>query len=139
MPSKENHLETARDNRGVAISLLESNPQSLAWATTISFYSALHLVEAAMAKDGLHFENHTARNIHLKQTNNLQNIWKHYKPLYDNSLKARYLMTNGGSAESLIREHLGEDGVRERILGHHLRQIERSVSKILRIDSVFTV
>ncbi len=137
MPSKNNHLSTARDNRDLAVSLVEAEPRSLAWATTISFYAALHLVEAALAESNEHFDNHATRNIHLKKTKNLQHIWQHYKPLYDHSMKARYLMTDGNSAENLIDQHLGENGVRKRIIGHHLRQIEKSVCKILKVDSVF--
>ena len=137
MPSKDNHIATARENRVIAMSLLDSDPKSLAWATTICFYAGLHLVEAALAHDGRHFDNHASRNMHLKRTNQLQKIWTHYKPLYDHSLKARYLMTNGGSAELLIAESLGEDGVKEKIVNHHLLQIERSVSKLLGIPKVF--
>ena len=137
MPSKNNHLSTAIDNRELAVSLLGTEKRSLAWATTISFYAALHLVEAALAESGQHFDDHSTRNFHLKKTKKLQNIWKHYKPLYDHSLKARYLMTDGDSAENLIDQHLGEAGIRDKIIGHHLRQIEKSVCKILKVDSVF--
>lgn len=94
-------------------------------------------MEAALADRGEHCDSHMARNIKLKSTRNLQNIWKHYKPLYDHSLKARYLMPNGESAESLIVASLGESGVRDKILGHHLRQVEKSVSKLLSVDRIF--
>ena len=136
MTNKVNHLATARDNRAVAISLLE-NDLSLAWAATVAFYSALHLIEAAFAKNGQHFDNHPARNAHLKSERTLQNIWKHYKPLYDYSLKARYLADENGSAEDLMKRYLGAEGVREQILNHHLRQVEKSVAKILDIPEVF--
>lgn len=137
MPSKDNHLKTAIDNRIVAVSMLENETKSLAWATTIAFYSALHLVEAALALDGRHCENHKLRNEHLKRTKKLQQIWRHYKPLYDHSLKARYLMTDGDSAENLVVAYLGNNGVREQILGHHLRQIEKSVAKMLGLERIF--
>lgn len=138
MPSKENHVSTAIENRAVAVSLLSSSLPSLAWATTICFYSGLHLVEAAMADEGRHFDNHHSRHEYLKRTRSLQKIWRHYKPLYDHSMKARYLMTNGGSAELLIVESLGKAGVNDTILNHHLKQIEKSVAKRLKVDSIFS-
>ena len=137
MPSKDSHLQTARDNRATCLLLLDSDPQSQAWATTIAFYCALHLVEAALAVEGRHSEDHMVRNMHLKTTRKLQNIWRNYKPLYDNSLKARYLTTDSDSAETLVREFLGEDKVREKIIGHYLRQVEKSVAKIIGEDSIF--
>jgi hypothetical protein len=137
MPSQQNHLATAIENRRIALHLLDSEPKSLAWATTICFYSALHLVEAAMASSIQHFDGHDVRNSHLKSTKNLQHNWRHYKQLFDHSLKARYLMTDVGSAESLIADSLGEEGVRKQLIGHYLRQVEKSVAKILGMDSIF--
>ncbi len=138
MPNKVNHLAAARENRAVAIFLLE-NDLSLAWATTIAFYSALHLIEAAFAKNGQHFDNHLSRNAHLKSERSLQNIWKHYKPLFDYSLKARYLADENGSAEDLMKSYLGSSGVREQVMNHHLHQVEKSVANILGIPSVFDI
>ena len=137
MPSVANHLSTARDNRAIGILLLESQPQSFAWSTTIMFYAGLHLVEAAFAHRNEHCDNHTARNQKLKSNRHLQKIWRHYKPLYDHSLKARYLMSDASSAEQLIASSLGESGVRDQILGHHLHQVEKSVGKILGVTSIF--
>ncbi len=137
MPGKDNHLKTAVKNRCVAISLLISETKSLAWSTTIAFYSALHLVEAALSIEGVHFEGHDVRNQYLKKTRKFESIWRHYKPLYDHSLKARYLMTDGDSAENFVCSYLGDDGVRKQIIGHHLRQIEKSVAKILDVAEIF--
>ena len=136
MPNQANHLSTARENHAISLILLEDG-KSLAWATTIAFYSALHLVEAAFAHEGKHFDNHPSRNQHLKTVRNLQNIWKHYKPLYDHSLRARYLTDEKGSAEELMIKTLGVTGVRDRVLNHHLRQVEKSVAKILGLATIF--
>ena len=124
------------DNRAIALHLIQGE-QSLAWAITLAFYSALHLVEASFARDGNHFDSHTSRNNHFKHERSLQKIWRHYKPLYDHSLKARYLTDDERSAESLIKKHLGAKGVSEKVLGHHLRQVEKSVATILQKASIF--
>ena len=65
MPSELNHLSTAIDNHQLAYSLLDEN-RSLAWATTVAFYSALHLVEASFARNGEHYDQHASRNNRLK-------------------------------------------------------------------------
>jgi len=136
MPNKANHLKTAIENHATAVDLV-SRDEGLAWATTIAFYAALHLVEAAFANNGDHFDNHASRNQHLKQERSLQAIWRHYKPLYDHSLKARYLTDENDSAEALIRKHLGLNGVEDKILNHHLRQVEKSVARILNKSAIF--
>lgn len=136
MPSESSHLSTAIENRATAVKLADRE-EGLAWATTIAFYSALHLVEAAFAHGGDHFDSHASRNQHLKEERSLQAIWRHYKPLYDHSLKARYLTDEDGSAEALVRKHLGVDGVQQKILNHHLRQVEKSVAKILGRSEIF--
>ncbi len=136
MPNKANHLSTAIENQRVACKLLDGDP-SLAWATTIAFYSALHLVEALFATEDRHFDSHPSRNQHLKNTRNLQSIWLHYKQLYDYSLKARYLTSEDASAEALMQSYLGAANVRDRILNHHLRQIEKSVAKRMDVERIF--
>ena len=90
-----------------------------------------------MAHENQHFDNHFSRNSYLKTTNRFRNIWRNYKPLYDNSLKARYLMATNQSAESLIETSLGQTGVQDKIMNHYLRQVEKSVSKIIEVSGIF--
>ena len=95
MPSQNSHLSTAVDNRLLALFLLEDE-RSLAWSVTVACYCGLHLVEAAFAANGEHCDDHRQRNERLKNERSLQNLWRHYRPLYDASLRARYLTTDEG-------------------------------------------
>lgn len=70
----------------LALFLLEGE-RSLAWSVTVACYSGLHLVEAALAHDGEHCDDHRQRNKRLKSERSLQNLWRHYRPLYDASLR----------------------------------------------------
>lgn len=137
MPALQDHLDTAVENYQVSIYLLD-HQRSLSWATAVAFYSGLHLVEAAFAKDGVHCENHGVRNDRLKCERSYQQIWRHYKILYDHSLKARYLTSGSGSAEKLMEQSLGDEGVRQRLIGHHLRQVEKSVARKIDRKEIFT-
>jgi len=126
MPSQNSHLSTAIDNRLLALFLLEDE-RSLAWSVTVACYCGLHLVEAAFAANGEHCDDHRQRNERLKNERSLQNLWRHYRPLYDASLRARYLTTDEGSAEEQIRESVGAEAIRRQLIDHHLRQLEKMV------------
>ncbi|MCA9016048.1 MAG: hypothetical protein KDA77_12010 [Planctomycetaceae bacterium] len=135
MPSRESHIATAVDNFELAKVLL---PTSLAWCTTVSFYAALHIVDAVLALENIHPENHHARTGHLKTKRNLQHIWKHYKPLYDHSRRARYLMGGDSSAEALIQASLGRENVERQVINHFLKQVDASACRLLSMEKILT-
>ena len=108
MPNKNSDLCTARENRELAIFLSEDE-RSIALSVTAACYSGLHLIEAAFAHIGEHCDEHSQRNARLKKEQSLQRLWRHYRPLYDASLRARYLTTDNGSAEDQIRLSVGAE------------------------------
>ncbi len=62
------------------------------WITVISFYKALHIVEAAFAEVGpRHGRNHESREALLKHDRRFNHIYRHYRPLWAASTVARYL------------------------------------------------
>lgn len=136
MPSRDNHLQTAQENFAIVRSMILANTPPLAWSTTITFYTALHLVEACFAVDNIHAESHDARHNYLKRTTKYQAIWRNYQPLLTFSLTCRYLSDENGSAEQLAQRHLGVAGVREKVIGHYLRRIDRSVAGQLQVNSI---
>lgn len=136
MPNKNSHLATARENRDLAIFLLE-NERSIAWSVTTACYSGLHLIEAAFAHQGEHCDDHSQRNSRLKRERPLQSLWRHYRPLYDASLRARYLTTDDGSAEDQIRLSVGAEAARKQLIDHHLRQLEKSVARRIGVEAIF--
>jgi len=136
MPNKNSHLSTARENRDLAIFLLE-NERSIAWSVTVACYSGLHLIEAASADQNEHCDVHSQRDARLKNERSLQSLWRHYRPLYDASLRSRYLTTDDGSAEDQIRLSVGTDVARKQLIDHHLRQLEKSVATRLGVQAIF--
>ena len=62
------------------------------WIVTITFYTALHLVEKALASlsNPYHSKKHKDRNNLVFSVDILKPIATHYQTLYNQSLRARY-------------------------------------------------
>lgn len=132
MPSKAAHTQAARENQRAIDYLSEKIDEFPQWVTTIAFYKALHIVEAILAAEGRHCDDHAARNLLLKTTRRFQHIWKHYRPLFNDSLIARYLREDGNSPTyDVFATYLSPGEVRAQVLGHRLRQIEQSARTLL--------
>ncbi|MEJ5226830.1 hypothetical protein [Thermodesulfovibrio sp.] len=69
------------------------------WAVTGLFYSALHLVEAFLAKKGIHPEDHKTRLSFIERVKDLKPVFSNYRALYDCSVNARYRMYKFSSEE----------------------------------------
>lgn len=91
MPGTKEHMDKYNENKR----LLETNLNVEAcdfynWVVTVSFYAALHLVEAKLAEDGVHSSDHFARGNNVERFSRFRNIRSIYKTLYDKSRVARY-------------------------------------------------
>ena len=91
MPSIEEHKRKYEENRR----LLDTNLNIECcdfynWIVTVSFYAALHLVEARLAEEGVDSKDHFARNNNVERFRYFKNIRNQYKTLYDKSRIARY-------------------------------------------------
>src|SRR5665213_710169 len=102
MPSKDEHLAKATNNRNFAISLKAATPTAIGWALTVLFYSALHYVEAYNANFGLHCRNHEELNDQVARNPVLEPIRDEYKDLMTFSWNSRY------RAIQYTAENLGE-------------------------------
>jgi hypothetical protein len=61
------------------------------WMLTGVFYAAVHAVESLIAFDGLpNHTSHEARNQTLRTVRRYQQVWRHYRELYDASQTTRY-------------------------------------------------
>lgn len=132
MPTKKSHLDLAKRNGEMLAHLLERIDQFPEWTTTVAFYRALHLVEAAFAIDeGIrHGGDHGRRNRLLKNNRKYAKIYEAYRPLWAASLVARYLECDEQEV-SCFSEYLKPDVVRAKIINHYLKRIESSVELIL--------
>lgn len=132
MPSKAAHTLAASENQKAIDYLcvkLEEFPQ---WVATVAFYKALHIVEAVLAAEGKHTDEHKVRNRLLKTTPKYEHIWKHYRPLFNDSMIARYLRHDENMPTyEVFSTYLPPAQVRSQILNHHLRQVERSARTLL--------
>ena len=135
MPSKEAHLSAARENQHALDYLCERIQDFPAWATTVTFYKALHVVEALFAADGAgvggHTDEHKERNRLLKTTPRYHQIWKFYRLLFQASLIARYLRENENTPTyEVFSKWLPPEAVTRLVVGHWLRQIEKSAARL---------
>ena len=66
------------------------NPAARGWAATISFYSALHYVEAFFSKRGVHSADHRTRDSNLCRQSETMAIYDDFCELKNISTSARY-------------------------------------------------
>lgn len=62
------------------------------WEIVVFFYSALHYVDAFLAKSDRHPNGHPTRNKLVATTPELQSIYTKYINLYERSREARYTL-----------------------------------------------
>jgi hypothetical protein len=139
MPDLISHQEAATRNQIVLNCLLtnyDNSPNDFVhWVITVAFYKALHLVEGIFYVDGLtskekrafHSKDHQERNQRLKSNKRFEHLWRHYRPLWEASMVARYLFdVHSGRDQTDLQAYLPEDSIRSKFIGHHLKQIEKT-------------
>jgi hypothetical protein len=89
MPGTPEHLDQARRNEGF-FSCIET-PLYGDWAATVLFYTALHYVDAYLARQG-HVDpgDHDTRDNLMKDFPATRAIWREYCRLKNHSRSARY-------------------------------------------------
>lgn len=94
VPTKEQHYKQYQQNKSLLNSPVfdAENTQYKDWVVTISFYTAVHLIEKKLAEinPNHHFTSHKSRNNAMNAASSFRRIAPQYKTLYDESRKARY-------------------------------------------------
>lgn len=91
MPEKADHMRKYEENKKLLDTKLSiESKEFYNWIVIVSFYAAMHLVEARLAEDGFHSSDHTTRGNNVERFNYLKPIRAEYKTLYDRSRVARY-------------------------------------------------
>ena len=91
MPNTEEHIRKYKENKKLLETNLNiENCDFYNWVVTVSFYAALHLVEAKLSESGIDSKDHFARSNNVERFNQFKNISTQYKTLYDKSRIARY-------------------------------------------------
>ena len=136
MPSKASHLCVVKENSAAIDWLRQANPPMPQWVVTVAFYKALHIVEAVFIADKnspiKHADDHSQRNEVLRKHHRYQHLWKHYRPLWNDSLIARYLQGNAeADSYSGFADYMPLADVEKTHLNHHLVQIVRTARTLL--------
>ena len=88
MPLAPEHISKAEHNEKLADTLCKGS--YLDWAVTVTFYAALHYVDAILAASVIHPETHTERNDAVGANATLQKVRAEYRTLETLSRNARY-------------------------------------------------
>ncbi len=89
VPSKETHLEQYQHNRDFLEHGISDTNKFADWAVTVTFYCAVHIVEAALANMQIHSKNHKDRGEKIKNLR-CHKLKIYYKDLYSRSITSRY-------------------------------------------------
>jgi len=134
MATEENHIALANKNHQTLEYLLLDETSHPEWIATISFYKALHVVEAVFSNDSnvRSRTNHNSRLDELKARSVYHPIFKHYRVLWQASTVARYLYDQSTSCGySRFTDYLPAKDVRKKLVKRRLRSVEQHCKKFL--------
>ncbi|MEI6541845.1 MAG: hypothetical protein WCO86_20315 [Planctomycetota bacterium] len=136
MPNKDSHLRIVHENTAAINWVRQAQPPMPQWVVTIAFYKALHIIEAVFAADKKspirHADDHAQRNDVLRREPRYSHLWKHYRPLWNDSLIARYLQGNTGTdTYSGFADYMPLIEVEKKHLNHNLVQIVRTARTLI--------
>jgi hypothetical protein len=95
MSSSQEHTRQAQHNRNLIDRLDPATTPFLDWVVTITFYAALHLIEAWFAERGRHTRSHEQRDDWMSRAGGLRrDVYRLYKDLEYQSHRARYQCVN---------------------------------------------
>jgi len=128
MATENEHLAVANRTQKTIGHLIPELSINSPWIATAAFYKALHIVEAVFFNDSdiRHTSDHGGREKRLKRIRKYDNISRHYLPLFRASIVARYL-----SGHKSFDKYLSPNEVVEKLLKHHLHQVEQSAKRFL--------
>ena len=88
MPKQEDHLNQVSQNKAFLQSINRTAYPD--WAITVIFYTALHYIDALLAKENVHPGSHDRRDNYVTRRHELRTIAKDYFRLKNSSRTARY-------------------------------------------------
>lgn len=117
MPSTEQHLRQVQSNREALEQTVKPD-----WRVTIRFYEAVHLIEAVLARQGIHTSNHGERadQVAERRLGFTTGVRHAYSKLTDAAHTARYLCPSQGTLERL-----------DEVTAEHLEDVRAAVITLL--------
>src|SRR5205823_5242438 len=88
MPSAQQHEDQRDHNKRLLAEPVLAGTAYLDWQVTVTFYAAVHHVEAALALRGVYPMSHKERRDAVRR--NWRTVFKTYDTLYQRSCWARY-------------------------------------------------
>jgi len=136
MPRADDHLDLANRTHASLECLIVGGMAHAPWIATLSFYKALHVVEALFASTGVkRSTSHEDRDKQLRQ-NRFKHVFQNYRALATASAIARYLSDRNGTAFRRFEDFLDAQGVLTHLVHHRLHQVEESATKMMGATNV---
>lgn len=108
MPATQDHLAQAQHNKGLLALLWKGSSTYPDWVVTVTFYVAVHLVEAYFdRKYSVHSPSHTERSRDFTSMVELKPIYGDYSELYNLSMESRYRCHPSKWIPSRVQKVLG--------------------------------
>lgn len=126
MASPQQHLAQWKHNRLFIASIGAQFPD---WRIAVCFYIALHAVDTLLTTDDQEPQSHRSRNETLMNVKRYEQLWKHYRPLYEQSRVVRYL----ADPNQWLQPQL----IETQIISRYLYPIEKSVCKLCGLKDEF--
>ncbi|QEG28324.1 hypothetical protein GobsT_31010 [Gemmata obscuriglobus] len=97
-----------------------------------AFYKAMHLAEAVLFRTyhAKHTFGHDDRHRVLKSNRRYEHIYKHYRPLWEASLVARYLEVHNDGYPKFT-DYMATPVIQAKLINHYLNQVEQGVTRLL--------
>lgn len=132
MPDVAAHIALAQRNQLCLDYLRPRINDFPEWVVVVSFYRAVHLVEAVFASlpTPFHSPDHSDRRVKLFSDKRFENLRNHYRPIERASKVARYL-EDDIQTYSCFAAYLSAAQVENQILNHRLRQVQAAAENLL--------
>jgi hypothetical protein len=128
------NLDLANRTQASIKCLLADGPHHGPWIATMAFYKAVHVVEAVFLRlDGgprKRSSSHDDRDNRLRRDTRFAHILKAYRPLFNASLVARYLSSDG-QAYPDFEAYMPASTVLSELIHNRLHQVEESASRLV--------
>jgi hypothetical protein len=120
----DQHLSQWRRNRSFVSVIPESNYE---WSITAVFYTAIHLIDAVLAAEGMRPTNHEQRKDYLNKVRNFDLLRRQFHTLYNLARVVRYTPDPA--------EWVSQEDVEKRVIRGIYMPLENSALKLInRLD-----
>lgn len=134
MPNEVQHIQWALHNTDVIRYLLEK-PLFCDWTATVSFYTALHIIDGVLFAQETnpnrkHGFSHDQRRKVLKKSSKYKKLYRYYHKLHKHSEVARYLKLKNGRV-MFFQHYMASEEVKSVLLCQQLKPLMLEAAKLV--------